>query len=672
MICHLICSVSALLNASAAQPPIADTQNTIIVQGSPLDPTPGLPAYGGIEIDQEKVENSASASVEDILRDVAGFSQFRRSDSRSANPSAQGANLRSLGGNATSRTLVLIDNVPISDPFFGYIPYNAISPERLSHIRITRGSGSGAFGAGAVSGTIEMFSATRDELPLVSGSAFYGSYDSSQVSAAISPNLGAGYITVSGRWNRSDGYHTTPADQRVPVTARAAYENWNISLRAVAPLNDVTEIQATGLLYRDDRTLRFTGADSHTEAQDASIRLVSRGNWQIDALAYVQARNFSNIVISSSRFRRALDQNDTPALGLGGKLELRPPVGENHALKFGADIRRASGDMFETAYISGLPSNPVRERRRASGNQTVAGFFIENDWTLGKLILTGAARLDHWTIRDGSFRTFSPTGTLTQDDQFPDRSGWEGTFRGGLLWSPRDGVALRAAAYSGFRIPTLNELYRGFVVFPTVTRANAQLKPERLKGAEVGADIAIMEGVSVGATLFANRLENAVSNVTIATNVRERQNIDAIMSKGIELNAQAQVRGFNASLSYAYYHSEVDAPGTTTDGLRPSQSARHSFSGNVGYASPEGYSANMTLRYAGKQFEDDLNQNVLPSAWTLDAMATMPIAKGVKLIARGENITDTTIFTRKAGTAIDLGKPRTLWVGLRFAMTPRR
>src|SRR3546814_3256731 len=92
------------------------------------------------------------------------------------------------------------------------------------------------------------------------------------------------------------------------------------------PLSDTLEIQARGLVFRDQRTLRFAGADSSSEGQDASIRLISRGTWQVDALAYVQARNFSNIVISSSSFRKVPDQRNTPYTGFVGKIEMGTPV----------------------------------------------------------------------------------------------------------------------------------------------------------------------------------------------------------------------------------------------------------------------------------------------------------------------------------------------------------
>ncbi|MFZ8447363.1 TonB-dependent receptor, partial [Staphylococcus aureus] len=90
--------------------------------------------------------------------------------------------------------------------------------------------------------------------------------------------------------------------------------------RAVVPIDAQTELQVRGLLYRDERTLRFVGANSSSEGEDASVRLIHRGDWAIDALAYVQARNFSNRVISATSFKLTLDQRNTPATGVGGKI----------------------------------------------------------------------------------------------------------------------------------------------------------------------------------------------------------------------------------------------------------------------------------------------------------------------------------------------------------------
>ncbi|WNO52709.1 TonB-dependent receptor plug domain-containing protein [Stakelama saccharophila] len=642
----------------------AGSTKDIVVDGEALPPTAGAAAYGVATIDRERLTHSASGRLEDVLRDVAGLQQFRRSDSRSANPTAQGVTLRAIGGNATSRALVLLDGVPQADPFFGYIPFNAIAPDRLKAVRVTRGGGTGPFGAGAVAGTIELISAGRDSLPLYEADGFYGSRDSQMLSASVSPDVGVGFVSFSGQFDRSDGFYTTPQDQRDPATARARYRNWSTSLRMAAPIDADTEVQARGVVYRDDRTLRFTGADSSTEANDASVRLIHRGPWQVDALAYVQARNFSNRVISSSSHQLVLDQRNTPSTGLGGKIEVRPPVGDGHLLRIGVDTRLADGALYEDPYSGGAAT----AHRHAGGQTQTLGLFVEDDWTLGPLVLTGGGRIDRWTITGGFYRELSADGVLTRNDRYADRDGVEATGRVGALFHAGEHLALRAAAYTGFRLPTLNELYRPYVVYPVVTEANAALDPERMKGAEAGFDLTPAEGVSLGVTAFYNRLDGAIANVTIGPDLRQRRNVDAIEAKGVEVNARAERGAFALSASYAYNDSKVVGSGASAalDGREPAQSPRHSASTTLAWAPRSGALLSTTLRYTGRQYEDDLETDSLPDAFTVDAVAELPLGKGVSLVGRAENLFDETVVTRSDAGSLDLGTPRTLWIGLRI------
>jgi iron complex outermembrane receptor protein len=662
---HSLSLLALLLPLPALAQQAEAPADEIVVLGMSLPLPPGTPAYGSVTIDRDRLTGDASGRVEDVLLDVAGFQQFRRSDSRSANPSAQGATLRALGGNASSRALVLLDGVPLADPFFGYIPFNALVADRLAGIRVTRGGGAGAFGAGAVAGAIEMASATRADLPLLSGGAAYGSFDSVQASAAVSPDVGGGYLSVSGRYDRSDGYFTTPDTQRTPADARAKFEDWSAGVRAVAPIDADTELQARALIFRDDRTLRFQGADSSSEGQDASIRLIHRGGWQIDALAYVQARNFANKVISSTNYRLTLDQRNTPSTGVGGKIELRPPVGADHVLRIGIDARLAQGELYEDAYsgVTGL----VTARRNAGGDTSTVGAFVEDDWTIGNLVLTGGVRGDRWTITNGFYRENNAAGIATSDKAYADRDGFEATGRVGALLHAAPWADLRAAGYTGFRLPTLNELYRPFVVFPITTQANENLGLEKLKGVEAGFDLVPAEHVRIGVTAFYNRLENAIANVTIGTNLRQRRNVDAIVAKGVEVTGHARHGAVSLDSSYAFSDSKVRASGVSAalNGFIPAQSPRHTASATLGWQPAAGPSLAATLRYVGKQYEDDLQSDVLPDAVTVDAVARLPIGAHLTVIARAENVFDATVITRNAGGSMDLGTRRTLWIGFR-------
>ena len=655
---------AVLATPAAAQE--SDDGPVIVVTGEGLAETPAAPAYDVQVIERETLVSTSSGRIDDALAAVPGFQQFRRSDSRSANPSAQGATLRALGGNATSRALVLLDGVPMADPFFGFIPFSALAPERLAAIRVTRGGGSGPFGAGALAGTIELQSAGIDTLGTLDAQLLANDRGETEASASVASRLGAGFGVISGRWDRGKGFFTTPVGDRVPATARAAFDGYSLQVRGVAPLTETIELQARGLIFEDERTLRFEGADSRIEGQDASLRLIGRGAWEFDVLGYVQARNFANRVISSTRFVPVLDQRNTPSTGIGGKIEVRPPTGERNVLRLGLDYRQSNGELFETA-ISAF-SGQVSARRNAGGTNTDLGLFVENDLKLGALTLTGGARLDRYTIRNGFFTERDAAGAVQIDDRFADRAGWEASFRAGALYRLGGGASLRAAAYTGLRLPTLNELYRPFVVFPVVTQANAALENERLEGFEVGVDFAPSDRIALGLTAFDNRVKDAVANVTIAENLRQRRNIDAVRARGIEANAKLSLGevSFDGGLAYTDAEARGSGAAAALDGNRPAQTPRWVAGATLSWRPAQDWLLSATLRHVGAQFEDDLETDILPAATTMGAFAQVRLIQGISLVLRGENLTDETIVTRNQGGSIDFGAPRIVWAGVRL------
>lgn len=642
-----------------------DTPEEIIVTGRGLDAALSTGIYATTTLERETIIASPSGRIEDVLRGVAGFQQFRRSDSRSSNPSAQGVTLRALGGNATSRALVLLDGVPIADPFFGYIPLSAIAPETLGTIRVTRGGGSGPFGAGALAGTIELESAEPGEAFL--GSVAINSRAETEASGVLTQRLGRGFAVASGRWDRGQGFFTTPDAQRVPATARAAFDSWNAALRTAAPLTETVEVQARVAVFRDARTLRFRGADSTSEGEEASIRFVGRGAWQFDALAYVQSRDFSNIVISSTRFTPTLDQRRTPSTGIGGKFELRPPLLEGHDIRIGADYRRADGELQEEALNA--VTGRITERRRAGGATANLGIFLEDDWQIGPLTLNGGLRADRSSITGGFYRAVSATtGAVVGEVNAADRADWSLSWRAGAQVYATRRLDLRAAAYTGLRLPTLNELYRPFVVFPVTTEANANLANERLKGFEVGLDWQPVNAVVLSLTAFDNKVKNAIANVTIGPNLRRRANLPAIDARGIEANVAAKFGQVSLDGALAWTDAEVQGSGLSADldGKRPAQTPELAATLTLGWEPAPGWRIAGTLRHVSSQFEDDRQTDRLAPATTIDAFLATPLAGRLSLVLRGENLGGETIVTRNQGGSIDLGVPRTLWLGLRY------
>lgn len=665
--------VAAMAQASSAIDPddgeiipIGRSDRAIIVNGGLFRDNMPSPQSETILTD---VEPGLGARVENRLRDEAGIVQFRRSDGRSAHPTSQGVTLRGLGGNASSRALVTLDGVPQADPFGGWVAWSAYDAIRLGGVSITRGGGSGVDGAGALAGTIGLYSEMTDG---VTATAAYGSRDSFDASASAGTELGSGRVAIDGRYSRGDGFVPVAKGQRGSIDRAAPYEQGGLGLRLRFDAGENSRIEASlrGFSDRRDRGTDFT--QSKFDGVDASLRFVhdpyNATQWL--ALTYIQLRDFESGFASVAAGRNsvapALYQR-VPATGLGARVEVRPVIGGDNPLRIGADWRRTTGrteeDYFFTAGVPG-------RHRIAGGSSDTVGAFAE--WTSGDvdqgLLWTFSGRVDRWWLGTGYRLERNIGGSPITDLDFAARQGWEGSGRAGLRWRLWP-FTLRAAAYRGWRLPTLNELYRPFRVGAEVTTANEALKPERLWGGEIGADWE-RDGTKLSATLFANHLTNAIANVTLAPNLNQRQNLDAIDSKGIELAAEQRVGPVTLRATYAYTDAQVDAAGAAAplDGRRPAQIAKHGGSLSLRSNRNDPLGGFATLRYIGKQNEDDLGLLQLGDALTFDAGLSWQLAKAISIEARGENIFDELVPAAISSTGIvERATPRTLWVGARVS-----
>ncbi len=667
--------------------PFPAAAQEVVIVGRGLDAPPGEAALATVEIDRERLTESASGRIEDVLRDVAGVAQFRRADSRSAHPTAQGITLRGIGGNGSSRALLLLDGVPQADPFGGWVPFPAYLPQRLARVRVTRGGGSGYHGAGALAGTVELFSADAAALGPVALTGFYGSRESVDLVATGGARLGAGEVTAAAQFARGDGFVPIVAEDRGPADRPAPYEQASLALRGVAPLTAGIELQANLSAFADSRERGTAFTPARSRGADASLRLVGSGRWRWAATGWLQHRDFASGFASVNAARDTasptLDQH-VPATGSGVRVEIEPPVGAGWTLRTGGDLRLVSGRTNELyTFVAGAPTR----RRIAGGESSTAGLFADLSFARGDLTLTAGGRADRWTIRDGTlFEVPLAGGAALSDIAYADRSGWEGSARLGAAIRAADAVTLRAAAYSGWRLPTLNELYRPFRAGTDATAANPLLSPERLRGAEIGIDLIPAAGFSLRATGFVNRLDDAIGNVTLGSGpgsfpgvgfvgaggaYRARRNLDAIEARGVEVDLTWQNGPWRAGASWAYTDSRVKASGAAAplDRLRPAQTAPHQLSAHLGY-SAERLSLSGTVRYAAAQFEDDLNVRALADALTFDAVLRVPVARGFAIEARGENLTDARVETGVSGTGVvERATPRTLWIG--FSYRPR-
>ncbi len=663
----------------------------ITVTGRRLPPLGGDAAYAVVTLSGSDIEASAAARLDEILRQVPGFGLFRRASSLSAHPTTQGVTLRSLGPNGAGRTLVLLDGIPQNDPFGGWVYWSALSPANIADVRVTKGGGAGRWGSQALAGVIEMTSSSFDQTG-VFADARYGNHQSAEISARATVGEGATTGFVEASYFDSDGYFLLPADQRGIIDIRAASEAYHVSAGLRRDLGGGTALTFRAGYFREERINGLALATNRTEALDASISLVHDAavgvDWQL--ALWIKDRDFANSFAAArderSSQRMVLDQFDVPATGWGANGLIRFDAGAATIIEAGFDLRRLAGETNE--HFRNLGAGFTRARL-AGGDQLIAGGHLELSHRAGPgTVISAGVRLDTWRAFAGQrIESDLATGGILRDDEIPDRSGVVPSGRLGLRHEFASGLAVRAAAYSGFRLPSINELYRPFRVRNDITEANPALLPERLYGLDIGLEYSPRDGLRLAAGYFRNWLNQGVGNVTLALgpgffpptgfvpdggSLRQRTNIDKIAADGIELSASLQAaEGLEFSASYLYVNARVTASNEAPAlvGLRLAGSPRHQGNLALRYDPAGRWSLSGSLRYAGRQFDDDLNSRILDSYVTVGLAGTCRLGDRAEIYAAAENLFDARIPSALSGEGlVTLGQPRLWSLGVRIIL----
>ncbi|MDX2222286.1 MAG: TonB-dependent receptor, partial [Rhodospirillaceae bacterium] len=472
-----------------AQPAIPE----IRVVGRALSPAANEPLFESTALSRTDLSRAAGLRLDDALRTVPGFGLFRRQSSRAAHPTTQGVTLRGLGPSGAGRTLVLLDGVPQNDAFGGWIDWSRLPAGLINNATITRGGGAGAWGNAALAGVIRLDGRAPD--PGRGWIDARGGTDATYSGAAAgSLAVGGAAATASLFGHDTGGGFLIGRSQRGPVDRRTANRGGGGALVVTGAVDQATRVTVRAGYSEDRLTNGLDLARSRARVADASASLVNDAgpdatSWQVNAYVRDQAFRavFAGVNAARTVATPALDQFAVPASAVGANLIVRRPVSPALTLDLGGDVRHADGTTNERFQFVG---QGFTRRREAGGEQTLAGGFAEATWTPAPdLLLTAGGRIDAWRQHDGRRReTDIATGATLRDDRFAATDGVVGNVRAGARAEFAGGWAVRAVAYSGFRVPTLNELYRPFRVGNDITEANPALTPERLYGGDLGVD----------------------------------------------------------------------------------------------------------------------------------------------------------------------------------------
>ena len=580
-------------------------------------------------LDKKQIEENPGVNVDDRLRNVPGFSLFRRSSSLVANPTTQGISLRGLGSSGASRSLVLWDGIPANDPFGGWVYWTRFAPDELERIEISRGASTSLFGDRAMSGAIALF--TKPVLKR----RFSGGYEGGN---RKTHQLTGGAATIVGNWAFSaklrafttDGYFIIPQLRRgtadtmagvrfVAGDTRADYTSGKT--RAFFKFDVLAEQRQNGTALTQNSTGEGTMA-AHVNHQF--------GTDSLTVLAYHTREQYHasfSTVTNNRNTERISSWQTVPVEATGGAGMYHFARSGWNALA-GGDFQRIEGESRDVLVPPG--------QRVGGGSQFQRGAFVQTDFKIGPLKLFAGGR-GHST---GVNNFFNPSAGWAYG-----RKSWRG----------------RGSVYRSFRAPTLNELYREFRQGNAVTRANALLQPESAFGAELGVDY-IGELGRFSATVFRTSIDKIVTNVTISSTPslvdRQRQNAASALSKGFEAQYGYQWKSLRGEMAYLY------ADGRFANNFRLPQVPRHQGSASLTW-SRKLTTLSAGVRSFSKQFEDDVNAFLLPGFATLQATARHQLTPSLSAVLSLENILDRQYVVGFSPTAL-IGSPFMWRGGLRW------
>jgi outer membrane receptor protein involved in Fe transport len=568
-----------------------------------------------VALNATEVQSRAALTVDEALRQVPGFTLFRRNNGFSANPTTQGASARGVGASGASRVLVMQDGIPLNDAFGGWVYWNRSPRIALNGAEVLRGGGSMNYGSGALSGVVDLI--TRQPANLFTLDAAGDSLSGHDVQGLFAHQVRGWAFSANGETVGNSGAFILLPQDRGFVDTPASLSFSNGSVKVARSLGQKASLFARGSLFSEERNNGTLLQINSTHLGELDSGLNAKFAKNIFVLrVYGSGEHYhqSFSAISTDRNAESLTRWQTvPSDQIGFMAQWSRPL-RAAQITAGVDGRFIHGESDET----GFTANAATSQLAAGGRSSLVGTFAEIQTPLlRRLRASAGVRADWWSNEDGFSRLITLSNGATTSKQLQSRDDMAISPRAGLVYDIASSWQLTASAYGGFRAPTLNELYRSFRQGNVVTQANELLGPELLHGGEAGLRL-MRNRLLVSGVYFQENVDDPIANVTLAVTpqliTRQRQNMGALRARGADADLLLSLPRIQLRAGYEYVHSIVTSFSANPQlvGRGVPQVPAHVFSASTAYAAPQHWTIVGLLRVASTQFDDD--QNLLPLA----------------------------------------------------------
>jgi outer membrane receptor protein involved in Fe transport len=573
--------------------------------------------------------------------------------------------LRGLGSTAASRSLVVFDDVPLNDPYGGWIHWEELPELAVRSVEVVRGGASDLYGSSAIGGVISVIP-VRPEADGLEVETSGGSESTLDEQALATLKQGAWSGLASGGALATDGYTlVAPAfrgtiDQPSNVHAQDGLATVERALpdgrgdaggRVFARADVLNELRHNGTPFQYNATRLWRGA-AGADWSDFTLRLWGGDEHFRQTFSAINAERSAE---TPTRF--AFD----PADELGAALRWHHAAGAHALMLAGADTHNVRAEDSEQLLSGAGGFLDTAAEQRQTGVWGEALLTPEN-WTI-----SGAARVDHFSnFNPRQFSAPAPPASLPS---------WSETVfdpRLGVVRRLSAAVAVSASGFRAYRAPTENELYRTGQVGQQLTLPNPNLRSERATGWEAGVQTELRKiGGSMRASYFWTQVNRPITALTLSTTATSetlmRENLGQIESRGISLDYAMQPAswiGIDGGYQFADATVTKFAPQPALVGNWIPEVPQNQATAQVRLTQPRWGVVSVQAIESGRQFDDAANTYLLHSYFRLDAYAEHRCGRRVTVFASGENLFNRAIEVGKT-PVLTLGTPQGVRVGLR-------
>lgn len=650
-IAFLAYPASAQEIAMADQP---DLEAPDVVVSATKTPMPAKQVTSAVEvITGEEMQERKIRTVSEALRWAQGLSV-----NQSGGPGTV-VDVRMRGG-TPEQTMVLIDGAIVNSATIGNYDFANLTSDNIERIEILRGSQSMLWGSDAMGGVINITTKRGRDKPNISGFVEYGSFVTIREGASLAGKKGP--IDVSGSISRWDTASFSAINYRRGATERDGFHNWQGSVRLGAELPKDGRLEFSfrwlyGITNYDGFAFNpVTFASDPADvlgAKSTDTQYIYAGNWMQPITSWYSqrltlSRATDNLVSNGGTIERNVVTGATGPVGFPFASQIETTsnrVEWQHNVQVGKPLLLTAGYQFR--------------EQKGSNTDLLTQTATFSDKTLSSNAGFGEAQLNLWD------RVFGTAGV--RYDAY-NVFGSATTYRvtGGYLVQ-ETGTKLRGSYSTGFRAPTINQLF-----FPGF--GNPNLQPEKSQALDAAIEQTLPNdwgSISVG--YFWTRYRNLILSVFDPTECTApnsfgfcAQNVGLARAEGVEVSTKLKVlrdrpwaKTLDLQVSYTYAATEDLSSGSEA---RLPKWPLNQVSTIISYQPIEGLRANLEGRYFGQRFNSVGNEGSIPAFLVWNLAASYDVTKQIQAYLRFDNI-----FNEEYEEVLYFGTPiRSIFGGVRM------